>query len=403
MVDGWYEVRLGDIAEVDRSSLGPKIEPDFEFEYISLSNVEPGRITGPLEKFKFADAPSRARRIVKEGDILVSTVRPNLLGFTRVDSNHRQCIASTGFAVITSKKSFDGLYIFHFLFSCYMKAQLHALTVGSSYPAINSGDLKKLRIIVPPLPEQHKIAKILSTWDQAIEAVEKLIANSRVQKKTLMQQLFSGKVRLLGYSDPWRICWLGQIGSFAKGKGIRRDQVTDSGFPCVLYGEIYTRHDDFVREFHSFINPTVAKTSKEIKCGDLLFAGSGETSAEIGKCIAYLGDERVYGGGDIVIFSPERSDSKFLVYLMNWAPMAAQKARVSQGKQIVHISVSNLSKIKFHLPEIDEQKTISRLLSEVDEITISLRKQLHHLKTEKKALMQQLLTGRRRVIVEDFV
>lgn len=106
----WREVRLGDVASVDRHSLGSKTAPDFTFDYISLSNVEPGRIVGPLKQVIFEKAPSRARRILELGDLLISTVRPNLLGFARVTEEYQNCIASTGFAVVTPKPEADASY-----------------------------------------------------------------------------------------------------------------------------------------------------------------------------------------------------------------------------------------------------------------------------------------------------
>lgn len=133
----WKEVRLGDVAYIDANSLKGKTPSDFEFDYISLSNVEPGRIVGDLEIHTFGEAPSRARRIVTEGDLLVSTVRPNLMGFARVTDAYANCIASTGFAVVSPHSSASTSFIFHYLFSHHMESQIFALVVGSNYPAIN--------------------------------------------------------------------------------------------------------------------------------------------------------------------------------------------------------------------------------------------------------------------------
>ena len=101
MAKEWREVRLSDVADVDRESLGSATDPSLEFAYISLANVEAGRIVDPLKRLRYSQAPTRARRVLRCGDILVSTVRPNLLGFARVDAGHQRCIASTGFAAIS--------------------------------------------------------------------------------------------------------------------------------------------------------------------------------------------------------------------------------------------------------------------------------------------------------------
>ena len=89
MAKEWREVRLSDVADVDRESLGSATDRSLEFDYISLANVEAGRIVGPLKRLRYSQAPTRARRVLRCGDILVSTVRPNLLGFARVDAGHQ--------------------------------------------------------------------------------------------------------------------------------------------------------------------------------------------------------------------------------------------------------------------------------------------------------------------------
>lgn len=334
------------------------------------------------------------------GDILFGKLRPY---FCKIVIASFEGICSTDIWVLRAKQGVDEKFLFYLMASRSFIDFATSSSGGTRMPRAKWDYVSKYEIQLPPFFEQCRIAKILSTWDQAIETIEKLIANTQTQKKVLMQKLLSGKVRLSGYSRPWNSCQLGQVGSFVKGRGIRRDQVTDSGFPCVLYGEIYTHYNDYIRKFFSFIDPNIAKSSQKIKRGDLLFTGSGETAEEIGKCVAYLGDEQVYAGSDIIIFSPEREviDSKFLVYLMNWGPVAARKARFGQGNSVVHISIKHLGKIELFLPDIDEQRAISGLLSEMDEITINLGKQLNRIKLEKQSLALQLLTGKRRVETEN--
>lgn len=192
----WREVRLGEIAKVDLASLTAKADPDFEFSYISLSNVEPGRIVEPLPRMRFADAPSRARRKLRRGDLLVSTVRPNLLGFARVSAEHEDAIASTGFAVVSPGKQASPSYLFHYLFSHHMRSQLHALVVGSNYPAINSADVRMLKIKLPGVTEQEKIGHILDAADIETLELANQIEKLRTEKSALMQQLLTGKRRV---------------------------------------------------------------------------------------------------------------------------------------------------------------------------------------------------------------
>jgi len=285
----------------------------------------------------------------------------------------------------------------------YVREQMISRCQGAIRANIGQADLRKVKMLLPPKSEQGKISKILSTWDRAIEVTERLILNSQTKKRALVQHLCTGKVRLAGFSKPWRKLKLAQLGPFKKGKGIRRDELVDQGLPCVLYGDIYTRHNDFIREFSSYTTSEVARTSERISSGDLLFAGSGETAADIGKCVAFVDDFEAYAGGDIVILSVKNDDSKFLAYLMNSASVIEQKARFGQGNSVVHISATNLGRISISLPDLEEQKAIASVLERVDEEILNLELQLKHLTREKKALMQQLLTGKRRVKVEASV
>jgi type I restriction enzyme S subunit len=255
----------------------------------------------------------------------------------------------------------------------------------------------KIRVRVPGVTEQRRIAEILSTWDRAIETVEALVANARTQKQALMRDLFTGRRRLPGFSGAWAQTTLGERGRFRKGKGVSRAEVREEGLPCVRYGEIYTQHHDVIRVFHSFIDPDSAAESELIHSGDILFTCSGETAAEIGKCVAFVDQFIAYAGGDIVIFRPGRDCPIFLAYLLNGEDAAAQKSRMGQGKSVVHIGPGNLAKLNLFLPELAEQQAISNVLLGADERISDFSFQGACLRQEKSALMQQLLTGSRRV------
>ncbi|MFC1595823.1 restriction endonuclease subunit S, partial [Candidatus Margulisiibacteriota bacterium] len=112
------------------------------------------------------------------------------------------------------------------------------------------------------------------------------------------------KTKLGWIPEDWDINTLEKSGIFHKGAGISKSDITREGIPCILYGHIYTLHNFYIKQFFSFINKATSQKSKLIKKGDVLFAGSGETIEEIGKCVAYLNDIEAYAGGDIIIFRP---------------------------------------------------------------------------------------------------
>jgi type I restriction enzyme S subunit len=192
----WEVVKISDIAYINKNSLPNTTNDDFEFYYIDLSSVKSGTIEFPIEKVKFSNSPSRARRILKEEDVIMATVRPNLLGFGYANFDTKNYICSTGFAIISHKENSIGQFIYQNLYSENIQNQINKLIVGSNYPAINSSDVQNIKIPCPTVKEQQKIASILSTVDEKLEVLEEKKTHYQELKQGLMQQLLTGKIRV---------------------------------------------------------------------------------------------------------------------------------------------------------------------------------------------------------------
>ncbi len=198
--------------------------------------------------------------------------------------------------------------------------------------------------------------------------------------------------------EDWEAKSLSQIGAFSKGKGVTRANAQSGDIPCIRYGEIYTSHNDYIRSFYSHISPEVAATATKLKKGDVLFAGSGETKEEIGKAVAFLGEEDAYAGGDIIILSPnEGASSKYLGYVLNAATAVNQKSSMGQGDAVVHIHAKELGDVVIPFPKFDEQEKIADALSGVDDMIGALDEAIAKKRQIKDGLMQQLLTGKTRL------
>ena len=195
----------------------------------------------------------------------------------------------------------------------------------------------------------------------------------------------------------WQEVRLADIGSFSKGAGILKDQLTENGHNAVRYGELYTRHNFHIKKIYSHIPSSVVSTTKKIKYGDILFAGSGETIDEIGKSAAYLLKEDCYAGGDIIVFSPKNADSLFLAYFLNIGEGRKKLSELGQGQSVVHIYKSEIEKMKLHLPSLPEQKRIVAVLESWDGMVSKLARKIAVKKNIKKGLMQNLLTGKVRL------
>lgn len=269
----------------------------------------------------------------------------------------------------------------------------------SGVPGVNRNDLHKLTVRIPgSVHEQRAVATALGDIDALLDALEKLVAKKRDIKQAVMQQLLTGQTRLRGFAGAWENKLLGDLGSLSKGKGIRKDDVQEDGLACIRYGEIYTRHHDIIRRFYSFISSNVARESSRLQTGDIIFAGSGETAEEIGKCVAFLGNEEAYVGGDTILLRPAGQDSAYLGYLLNQPVVAAQKARLGQGDAVVHISAKNLASVEVRMPPIPEQRAIAAVLTDMDAEIAALEARRDKTRLLKRGMMQELLTGRTRLV-----
>jgi len=273
-----------------------------------------------------------------------------------------------------------------------------SLMAGSIHNTIYMPVFKALKIPLPPVEEQRAIATALSDMDALLDGLDRLIAKKRAIKQATMQQLLTGRIRLLGFSGKWVVKRLGDLGTFLKGSGVRKDEAQSGLLPCVRYGELYTHHLDVIRSFNSYISQEVAQSATRIKAGDLLFAGSGETKEEIGKCAAFTGAQEAYAGGDIVILRLSEADPMYMGYCCNTSSLASQKASLGQGDAVVHISAKALAEIEVYLPEKAEQTAIAEVLSDMDTEITALETRRTKTHALKQAMMQELLTGRTRLV-----
>lgn len=266
--------------------------------------------------------------------------------------------------------------------------QLMNMVTGTGIGAgkLDTNDLQNLDIYLPPLPEQRKIAKILSTWDKAITTTEKLIESSKQQKKSLMQQLLTGKKRLVNsntgerFEGNWEenllknTCKM-QAGKFVKANEIKEVDGMDMS-PC--YG------GNGLRGF--------TKSYTHIGTYSLI----GRQGALCGNI--NLANGKFHATEHAVVTTPiEGINTKWLYYML----IDLNLNQYATGQAQPGLSVKNLEQVTITFPtEYLEQQKIASVLTAADKEIEVLGGKLSHLKQEKKALMQQLLTGKRRVKVE---
>lgn len=279
-----------------------------------------------------------------------------------------------------------------------VKSWLVQNAIGTTMASLNQGILSRVQVPYATVVEQRAIAVVLSDIDALLGGLDRLVAKKRGLKQAAIQQLLTGQTRLPGFRGEWEVKRLGEVGTFLKGSGIKKDEAQSGSLPCIRYGEIYTSHNDYIKRFNSWISKEVAATATRLKKGDLLFAGSGETKEEIGKCVAFVDDCEAYAGGDTVILRASGISPMFMGYYCNTAPVAVQKASKGQGDAVVHISAAALSSIVVTLPSLPEQTAIATVLSDVDAELAKLEARRDKTRALKQGMMQELLTGRTRLV-----
>ncbi|EAL4714506.1 restriction endonuclease subunit S [Campylobacter upsaliensis] len=275
-------------------------------------------------------------------------------------------------------------------------------------------EFKKMFLPVPPLQEQKEIAEFLDSKCEKIQNYidkkQKLITLLQEKKQALINEVVtkglnpniefknSGIAYLGLIPHHWEVRRVATLGKFFKGSNISKNDLQDSGVCVVLYGDIYTKYEIKTKQFQSKIAENFAKNKTQILFGDLLFSGSGETKEDIGKCICYLGNEKAYVGGDVIVLRQMGQDSLFLSYVLNSDYIKYQKAVISKGEIIIHIYASNLRDLKIPLPPLHEQKEIAEFLdSKVAQINSAIektKKQIELVKEYKNTFINEAVCGR---------
>ncbi len=279
------------------------------------------------------------------------------------------------FRIASKKASLD--FIEQKLKSFTVRNYYKTCAAGSSSTMvkINKSTVEKTPLLLPPLPEQKKIAKILSTWDRAIEVTENLLNNSQKQKKSLMQQLLAGKKRLPGFGGEWKEQLLGRISSITTGSSNRQDSYLDGKYA------FFDRSED-IRRSNQYL----------FDCEAVIVPGEGQGFVPkyfVGKFDLH---QRTYAIMDFI-----GCDGKFTYYVITHFRNYFLSQAV--GSTVKSLRLPMFKKMKLNFPALKEQQKIASILSTADKEIETLQQKLAHLKQEKKALMQQLLTGKRRVVL----
>jgi len=335
---------------------------------------------------------------LQKGDIIFSR-RGDVARFALIDEQASNAVCGTGCLRARVSTQYYPEYISYFLQLHQVGKWLEQNAVGQTMPNLNTEILGELPLkLATNLKEQTEIAQILSTWDKAITTTEQLLANSQQQKKALMQQLLTGKKRLrddngVRFSGEWKKVKLGSVADMNSG-GTPKSSVEEyygGDIPWVSIADM-TKHGKWIVSTEKYLTPLGLENSSAriYPKNSILYA----MYASIGECSI----AKVPLSSSQAILGIRPKDSLDYEYLYFFLSSLKEKIKLQgqQGTQS-NLNAGMVKDFTIKLPSMDEQQKIAAVLNSVDQKISTLQQKLGTLKQEKQALMQQLLTGKRRV------
>lgn len=403
--NGWKETKLIDTSAKEKysftggpfgSDLKSSDYTDNGVRIIQLQNIGDGKFNNGYKIFTSEEkADELSSCNIFPGEIILSKMGDPVARATIIPSHHkRYLMASDGVRLKVDESKYDTFFIHEVINAPHFRGIALSKSTGSTRKRIGLTDLKNITFHCPPLIEQQKIAKILSTWDKAISTTERLIDNSTQQKKALMQQLMTGKKRLLDesgkrFEGEWEEVKLSKWLVEYKEKSTVQDQYdvyTSSRNGLVLQSVYFANSRIAGRDNIGFHVIPPNHITYRSRSDDGFFTFNLFSNDKNGLISNYY-----------PVFSTKGSNEFFIALFEQYR---ATFGRYSVGTSQKVLSLNALKDILFKIPSIPEQRKIATVLTNADKEIELLEQQLAALQQEKKALMQVLLTGKKRVLVD---
>lgn len=392
---GWKIDRLKDVAAINAGSLSASTEPDYELDYIEISNVDYHGIidANAVERLIFEDAPSRARRIVRKGCTIISSVRPNLQAAAHVPDGGANLICSTGFNVVEPNvhKLFPK-FAYYLLLSEGAKQYFEATATGVGYPAVGDKDFSTLQVMIPPLAEQQRIAAYL---DASCKTIDAAVAAKRRQSELLerghwstIHTAITGEGNCEFEKKTANLPWLKEVPKHWKPRRIRDLAILSPSFSAKppSIGEVYSVVPMECVSEDGQINVENLLPFEEISTGLTVFEAGDVLFAKITPCmengkgafVESLPTKYSFGSTEFHVLRPSRGILGRFLYYYTFNPIfrayAAENMSGAAGQK--RVSSRFLKDTRIFLPPFDEQKKIVKFLDERDQEYRSLSKLL---------------------------
>lgn len=340
-----------------------------------------------LSLIKYLESPEI---FVFKDDILI-TQRGTIGKVVLIDKEIGEATINPSMLIFRVKK-YSEKFVFYFLTSDIGLNQILNLVSSTGVPMITQRQVLEMQIPLPPLAEQGKIAEVLSDTDLWIESTEALLAKKRLLKKGAMQKLFSPK-------EDWEVAELKDIAWFQEGPGLRNWQFTDSGMKVINVTNLENGYLNLSRTKRYISLQEFDKMYKhfEIQENDIVVASSGNSYGKI--AVVREKDLPLVMNTSVIRFKPlERIDYDFLLVFLKSVSFKEQIDLLITGGAQPNFGPAHLNKILVNLPPKNEQKNIADVILSMDLEIESLENHLQKARSIKQGMMQDLLTGKVRLV-----
>lgn len=401
----WRRCKLHTVAQIQTGlskSSNRKIGQPVRLPYLRVANVQDGYLDlSEIEEMEVSQ--DRVERyLLKHGDILLTEGgdEDKLGRGTIWEDQIAPCIHQNHIFVVRVDRNVLDPYFFDYLTSSpYGKSYfLKSAKRTTNLASINKSQLSQFPVLLPPLPEQRRIAEILSTWDEAIALTEQIIAALELRKKGLMQRLLSQEAR-----EGWEKSELSQIIEIILSSVDKKSSPTEIPVRLCNYMDVF--YNSYITDSLPFMEAT-AKQREIDKCqlfpNDVIVTKDSETPEDIAQAAVVVEQlTNVICGYHLAILRPEAEiiNGRFLRELIMMPDIHYQFVRKANGATRFGLTTDSLKSIKVAYPSMDEQLQIVDVLQASDHHVALLEQYTEALKQQKKGLMQRLLTGQVRVSV----
>ena len=381
MID-WQQIALGDLLTRVRRKVA--VEDGVSYSGVSVQMY--GRGLGQKEPFTGGVSKYTTLNTVRENDVVLRTITafeaPAGVARAEHDGTHVSDVFITYEVDQRALPTFLGLYFQTAAFWDEMQNRASGTVLRRK--TVSDASFRAIPFALPPLPTQERIVEVISVVDEQVAAL-KVEADSllRVRDAALRDMLSCG-------GDGWLCAPLSDAGRLTRGRRFVKSDYVEAGLGCIHYGQIYTDYGASATRTVTYLPESFRGLMSLAQPGDVVIAGTSENVEDVGKAVAWLGDDEVAVHDDCFIFRHDH-DPKFVSYFFASPLFQHRKRQFTSETKVVRISAANLKKIVMPVPPRAEQERISGMADAVDAQVIALRAEAERLRQARAVLLSGLL------------